>query len=316
MRVTQPRFRRLLGKVFHGLASVWVVGPVPDTQCGFKGFRREAAQDLFAGSASPASSSTSRSSISPATVGMAGLVPDPLARQARLAHARPSPAGGPCRLGPLPHPVPPSAGPPPGGRRRMTLEAGDRPVKLALAALPIVAIVSFVLGVSAALASAGDTLGFDFLAYHRAVTRVLDGLPLYDMSYVTSGGSGSSTTRRRSPCSSRRWRCCRRRPPPGCGSRSRSPCSWPGSRSCPSRATSGGGPCCSRAGRSRSSTRSSSVRSGRSVHAVRDRLALDRFTRRGRCQRRARCRDQDPAGPDLRLGPADPALPRGPSMAR
>jgi hypothetical protein len=29
------------------LASIWVVGPVQDTQCGFKGFRREAAHDLF-----------------------------------------------------------------------------------------------------------------------------------------------------------------------------------------------------------------------------------------------------------------------------
>jgi len=47
MRATQPGFRRLLGKAFHMLASVWVVGPVQDTQCGFKGFRREAAQDLF-----------------------------------------------------------------------------------------------------------------------------------------------------------------------------------------------------------------------------------------------------------------------------
>jgi dolichyl-phosphate beta-glucosyltransferase len=47
MRATQPGYRRLLGKIFHLLASVWVVGPVQDTQCGFKGFRREAAQDLF-----------------------------------------------------------------------------------------------------------------------------------------------------------------------------------------------------------------------------------------------------------------------------
>ena len=30
------------------MASIWVVGPVQDTQCGFKGFRRDAAQDLFA----------------------------------------------------------------------------------------------------------------------------------------------------------------------------------------------------------------------------------------------------------------------------
>ncbi len=47
MRATQPGYRRLLGKVFHAFASVWVVGPVQDTQCGFKGFTREAAQDLF-----------------------------------------------------------------------------------------------------------------------------------------------------------------------------------------------------------------------------------------------------------------------------
>lgn len=48
MRKSQPAYRRLLGKGFHLLASVWVVGPVKDTQCGFKGFTREAAHDLFA----------------------------------------------------------------------------------------------------------------------------------------------------------------------------------------------------------------------------------------------------------------------------
>jgi dolichyl-phosphate beta-glucosyltransferase len=47
MRATQPGYRRLIGKVFHLLASWWVVGPVKDTQCGFKGFTREAAHDLF-----------------------------------------------------------------------------------------------------------------------------------------------------------------------------------------------------------------------------------------------------------------------------
>ncbi len=47
MRKSQPRYRRLLGKAFHLLASLWVVGPVQDTQCGFKGFRRDAAHDLF-----------------------------------------------------------------------------------------------------------------------------------------------------------------------------------------------------------------------------------------------------------------------------
>jgi dolichyl-phosphate beta-glucosyltransferase len=48
MRKSQPVYRRLLGKGFHLLASVWVVGPVKDTQCGFKGFTHEAAHDLFA----------------------------------------------------------------------------------------------------------------------------------------------------------------------------------------------------------------------------------------------------------------------------
>ncbi len=48
MRASQPGWRRMLGKAFHLLASAWVVGPVQDTQCGFKGFRREAAQDVFA----------------------------------------------------------------------------------------------------------------------------------------------------------------------------------------------------------------------------------------------------------------------------
>jgi len=48
MRATQPPLRRLLGRAFHALASAWVVGPVQDTQCGFKGFTRAAAHDLFA----------------------------------------------------------------------------------------------------------------------------------------------------------------------------------------------------------------------------------------------------------------------------
>ena len=47
MRASQPLYRRLLGRVFHLLASAWAVGPVQDTQCGFKGFTREAAHDLF-----------------------------------------------------------------------------------------------------------------------------------------------------------------------------------------------------------------------------------------------------------------------------
>jgi dolichyl-phosphate beta-glucosyltransferase len=48
MRASQPRYRRILGRIFHLVASAWVVGPVEDTQCGFKGFTRDAAQDVFA----------------------------------------------------------------------------------------------------------------------------------------------------------------------------------------------------------------------------------------------------------------------------
>ena len=47
MRASQPAYRRALGGLFHFLASIWVVGDVKDTQCGFKGFTSEAAQDLF-----------------------------------------------------------------------------------------------------------------------------------------------------------------------------------------------------------------------------------------------------------------------------
>jgi glycosyltransferase involved in cell wall biosynthesis len=46
-RASQPPLRRVLGRLFHALAAVWVSGPVRDTQCGFKGFRRAAARDLF-----------------------------------------------------------------------------------------------------------------------------------------------------------------------------------------------------------------------------------------------------------------------------
>ena len=48
MRRSQPGWRRALGKAFHVLASAWVVGPIQDTQCGFKGFQREVARDVFA----------------------------------------------------------------------------------------------------------------------------------------------------------------------------------------------------------------------------------------------------------------------------
>jgi dolichyl-phosphate beta-glucosyltransferase len=46
-RASQPIHRRLLGRVYRFIAGSWVTGDVPDTQCGFKGFRREVGRDIF-----------------------------------------------------------------------------------------------------------------------------------------------------------------------------------------------------------------------------------------------------------------------------
>lgn len=46
-RASQPLYRRFLGRVYRRLAGLWITGDVPDTQCGFKGFRRDAGHDIF-----------------------------------------------------------------------------------------------------------------------------------------------------------------------------------------------------------------------------------------------------------------------------
>lgn len=56
--------------------------------------------------------------------------------------------------------------------------------------LPVLAIGTAVLSVAATIAVAGDTLGYDFLAYHAAATRLRDGQPLYDASIVVAGPFG------------------------------------------------------------------------------------------------------------------------------
>lgn len=64
--------------------------------------------------------------------------------------------------------------------------------RLAVAGLPVVAITAFAVvvgGVLAAGAAAG-TLGYDFLAYHIAARRLLEGGPLYDLTYTAAGGFG------------------------------------------------------------------------------------------------------------------------------
>jgi alpha-1,2-mannosyltransferase len=64
------------------------------------------------------------------------------------------------------------------------------PTSLLRVILPIAAIASVALFLGATLAVAGDTLGFDYLAYHVAARRVLDGQPLYDMAFGAIKGWG------------------------------------------------------------------------------------------------------------------------------
>ncbi len=64
------------------------------------------------------------------------------------------------------------------------------PGRLGRAALPIVAIAVFIVLIGASIAVAGDTLGFDFRAYHQAARRVLDGAPLYITDFAAIGPFG------------------------------------------------------------------------------------------------------------------------------
>jgi alpha-1,2-mannosyltransferase len=66
----------------------------------------------------------------------------------------------------------------------------DAPARLARTALPIVAALLFVGGLALTLSFAGETLGYDFKAYHQAISRLFAGQPLYDMSYTQTGGFG------------------------------------------------------------------------------------------------------------------------------
>lgn len=63
-------------------------------------------------------------------------------------------------------------------------------LRLGRTGLPIVATLLLVLPVGATLAVAGETLGYDFLAYHAASVRILDGQPLYDLGFQATGGFG------------------------------------------------------------------------------------------------------------------------------
>jgi dolichyl-phosphate beta-glucosyltransferase len=47
IRVRQRRVREGMGKIFNRLVRIFVLKGIPDTQCGFKLFRREAARTVF-----------------------------------------------------------------------------------------------------------------------------------------------------------------------------------------------------------------------------------------------------------------------------
>ena len=81
---------------------------------------------------------------------------------------------------------------PPAPATSRPADVGARPrLGAALARLlPVFAVLAFAAGVGLTLAVAGETLGYDFLAYHAAATRLLDGQPAYDTSYEAAGGFG------------------------------------------------------------------------------------------------------------------------------
>lgn len=46
-RVQEPFYRHIMGRVFNGIVQLLTVRGIEDTQCGFKAFRDEVAQDVF-----------------------------------------------------------------------------------------------------------------------------------------------------------------------------------------------------------------------------------------------------------------------------
>lgn len=47
-RVGEPAYRHLMGRVFNAVVQLLAVPGIDDTQCGFKAFTRDAAQEIFA----------------------------------------------------------------------------------------------------------------------------------------------------------------------------------------------------------------------------------------------------------------------------
>ena len=150
-----------------------------DTQCGFKGFRRAAARDLFA------MQRVTSIVFDVELIYLArrrgyriAIVPIQWSdrRGSRMRRtARPRGARG-VRPPADPAAAPPSRAP----ARRGPLTVWHR-------VLPVLAVVTFILTTGAIVASAGDALGYDYRAYAAAAQRLLDGQPLYDATVDVAG---------------------------------------------------------------------------------------------------------------------------------
>lgn len=47
IKVHQPFYREFMGKSFNKIVQLWVLKGIKDTQCGFKGFKKTAAKNVF-----------------------------------------------------------------------------------------------------------------------------------------------------------------------------------------------------------------------------------------------------------------------------
>ncbi|NDJ35529.1 MAG: glycosyltransferase family 2 protein [Chloroflexi bacterium] len=47
VRIGEPEYRHIMGRVFNFIVRLFAIPKIHDTQCGFKAFRREVAQEVF-----------------------------------------------------------------------------------------------------------------------------------------------------------------------------------------------------------------------------------------------------------------------------
>ena len=179
MRTTQPAYRRALGKAFHAARLGLGRRPGPGHPVRVQGLPpRGRARPVRAASGSRASSSTSSSSTSPAAAAIASRScrsagPTGAARGCAPGPAWPSGSPGTCS-GSRSSTAGRGRGAGRAGMTAATASLGP----LARAALPIVAMPRRSRSSSGPpWRSPATRCGYDFLAYHQAARRLLDGQP-------------------------------------------------------------------------------------------------------------------------------------------